>query len=272
MQQPQFQPMQQEVVQFVNPTFAQQYVAPPQITYEIKGRPAFAFVDFMLPEGAKVLAEKGAMLWMDGNVTIETWCFGGCLESYYRTCAGESFCQNQFQGPGRIAFGFDEPGDILPFGVMQDQGWVVTSGGFVCGTEQVVVTTKMSSCLSCLCSGEGLFLTHVKLAEEHAGQCGTFFGGGYGSLERHEVPEGSTFFVDTGLFFAGPDDTKIELAFLGGLKEWCCSGEGIVMKFQGPTVIYTQSRDPAIFAKWSSPSAPNQQQKDNNSGGVSVEL
>jgi uncharacterized protein (TIGR00266 family) len=223
-----------------------------QLMYAVKGRPAFAFVDLFLKPGQNVIADAGAMLWMDGGVPIETGCFGGCCASCMRTLAGESCCFNKFSHPGResagdspvrVSFGFDLPGDMLPFGVQENKGWVLTRKAFVVGTENVVVSARFAGCMACCFSGEGPFLTKVTVSRGE----GMFFAGSYGALERHEIDVGKVFFVDTGLFFAAKQDVKIGIGLAGGIKTCCCGGEGFVMKFNGPAVIYTKSRDPSIF-------------------------
>jgi hypothetical protein len=71
------------------------------------------------------------------------------------------------------------------------------------------------------------------------------------SKQRQEVPEGQSLLVNNSLFFAAHEDTSksSELSILGGC--WTCmwGGEGFVMKFRGPCVVYTQSRDPTIMNK-----------------------
>jgi len=215
-----------------------------QLTFHVKGRPAFAYVDMDIPAGQHVIADGGAMLWMETSVQMNTWCYGGCCDSYLRQCSGESMCQNKFSGPGKVGFGFDLPGDILPFATAPGQGWIVTASGFVVGTENIHVSTQWAGCAACWFGGEGPFLTKVTTTDG----TGVFFAGGYGSIERHEVPAGKTFFVDTSLFFAAHESTMIDLGVPGGCSTFLCGGEGFVMKFNGPAVIYTQSRDPRIFS------------------------
>jgi uncharacterized protein (TIGR00266 family) len=222
------------------------------LTYFVKGRPAFAFVDIFLKKDQKCVADAGAMLWMESTVQIETGCYGGCCSAFARTCSGESCCQNMFTGPGgegagepgmKVTFGFELPGDMLPFLVKPGEGWVLTRKAFVCGTENCVVSARFAGCLACCFSGEGPFLTKVTVP---AGE-GMFFAGAYGALERHQVNNGQIFLVDTGLFFAAHEAVNIGVGLAGGLKTCCFGGEAWVMKFTGPAVIYTKSRDPAIF-------------------------
>jgi len=221
-----------------------------QLSYAVKGRPAFAFVDVYLKPRQRVIADAGAMLWMDSEVPISTGCYGGMCNSCMRTCAGESCCFNQFEHPGKadqpvkVSFGFDLPGDMLPFGCLPGKGWVLTRKAFVCGTENIEVSSRFAGCMACCFSGEGPFLTKVMTGD---GKAGMFFAGSYGAIERHDIDAGKIFFVDNGLFFAAKHDVQIGIGIAGGLKTCCCGGQGLVMKFVGPAVVYTKSRDPSIF-------------------------
>jgi len=229
----------------VRPAFGGQDEQP--LKYTIKGRPAFAFVDIFIKEKEVILADAGAMLWMDSGMSIATDCYGGILSACFRTCSGESCCQNKFSGQGRITFGFDFPGDMLPFSVTPGNGWIITHKSFVCGTEGILVSSRFTGCPACLCSGEGWFVTKVIL--EPGYQKGMFFAGSYGSLERHEVREGQELFVDGGLFFAAHEAAEICVGLAGGITTCLCGDQGFVMKFKGPAVVYTKSRNPIIFRR-----------------------
>ena len=75
--------------------------------------------------------------------------------------------------------------------------------------------------------------------------------------------------MSTGLFFAAHEDTKLTIGLAGGLKNLCCSGSALVMKFYGPSVVYTQSRDPD---KWNPAKArpPQRRQKAGGDAGVAL--
>jgi uncharacterized protein (TIGR00266 family) len=217
-------------------------------------RPSFAHVEVKLDAGKQVLGNWGAMLWMDGGVKMDTWCYGGfCNACCWRQYALEHMCYNMYSGAGTVAFGFDLPGDILPFAATHDQGWCLTNSSFVCGTPNTVVSGKFAGCCMCLFGGEGFFLTTIRAESGTA----LFYAGGYGQIQRHQVPEGRQFFVNTGLFFAASEQTKFAVGCPGNLKSFCCSGEGFVMKFTGPAVIYTQNRDPKVMHKMLNPFPKN---------------
>jgi len=146
--------------------------------YEIHGRPAFACVTFNLGESDKVVADAASLLWMDSTTKISTWCHGGFCDCQFRQCSGENGCFNYYQGPGKVTLGFTEPGDMLPFAVTPEHGWILTNQAFVAGSPNVNVNCRFSGCLACSCSGEGAFLTKVTVNEG----TGIFFAGGYGEV------------------------------------------------------------------------------------------
>lgn len=212
------------------------------IRYSIKGRPAFATVTvFLDTPDSRVKAESGAMVWMDSQVDVQTSCDGFC-DSCMRQCAGETGCFNTYSGPGFVTFGFDEPGDILPFAVVPGVDWVVNARAFIAGTPDLSVSAKFSGC-SAYCLGEGLFFTKISTNEKF----GVFFAGGYGQIVKHDIPEGATMMINNSLFFAAAADTNREIAVLGNLYTCCWGGEGLMMKIRGPAIVYTQSRDPTVM-------------------------
>jgi len=219
----------------------------------IMHRPSFAHVEVKLDAGQRVLGNWGAMLWMDGGLQMSTWCYGGfCNACCWRNCAMEHTCYNMYSGQGIVSFGFDLPGDILPFAATPGNGWVLTNSSFICGTPNTVVSAKFAGCCMCCFGGEGFFLTTISSDSGTA----LFYAGGYGQIQRHEVPDKKKFFINTGLFFAASDKTMFSVGCPGNCKSFCFSGEGFVMKFQGPLVLYTQNRDPNVMRKLLNPWRP----------------
>jgi len=209
----------------------------------IHHRPCFAHVEFTLTDGQTVLADGGALIWKDANMNMETQ-LGDCLPACWRKCAGESCCQNKFTGPGKAAFSFKLPGDMLVFMVNADVGWKLSAGAFVCGSENCEVTTTFTGCFAWCCGGEEAWLT--KCVSKDSNEA-VFYAGGYGAITKHEVPEGHTLSMSTGTFFATPEDVNFTLRLPGGCFGYWCGGEGIVMAINGPTSVFTQNRNPAIW-------------------------
>jgi len=112
-----------------------------------------------------------------------------------------------------------------------------------------------------------MFLTKVYITE---GNSGMFYAGGYGAITRHEIPAGKTLFLDRGLFFAANDKTEFSLGCPGGC--WGCyfGGEGLVMKFAGPRVIFSQNRDPGPLMELLK--RPKQKEKKGKNAGSNVRV
>ncbi|SPQ98145.1 unnamed protein product (mitochondrion) [Plasmodiophora brassicae] len=225
----------------------QQQLIETPFDYTITGRPAFSVLNLSLQPNQKVLADAGAMFWMDSTVDVETNCPQGCKGGCARSCVGESCCMNTFGGPrqGNISLGFKAPGDMLPFTVTPGNGWILSQKAFVAGTDNCIVSAGFPGLCACGLAGEGMFL--VKVTTQDMKSPAVFFAGGYGEIIRHDIPEGKELMVENGLFFAAHESTRFRIGILGGLGTFCFGGEGFVMRFRGPAAVFTQSRDPRLF-------------------------
>lgn len=214
--------------------------------YQIKGRPAFSYGDIWLQNGGRLLANTSTLLWMDGQVQVDTGLAGGCCSAILRNCSGEPCCLNTYIANGenqKVSVGFELPGDMLAFGVTDSSRWVFTYDSFIAGTDNLDISARFSACCACICADTSAFLTTVSIKN---GQMGVVLAGSYGMIERHDIPEGQTLLVSRGLFFAAREDINFEVGLIGqeccGLLNLCCTGGGIVFRFRGPGVIYTQSK------------------------------
>jgi uncharacterized protein (AIM24 family) len=245
--------MQGQTYQFLGSDFQ---MPQPLMVHQIHGRPAFSYGNVQVQQGHSVIADGDAMLWMDGALMMDTECYGGCVASCARGCAGENVCMNKFSGFGDVAFGFKLPGDMLAFGITADFPWLLKAESFVAGTDNLIVSADFAGCGACCCTEMGPFVTTVRIDPDKGGDQGVFLAGGYGFLERHDIPGGKTFMVSGGNFFAAKADTQLELALAGGCYNLCCANfdpwscgtslnmRAICFKFTGPCTIYTQSRNP----------------------------
>lgn len=217
------------------------------ISHNIRCRPEFSIVSVELNGEDSVIAPAGMMSWMDSDIQINTGCLGGPLAGCLRSCSGTPCCLNKFSGSGRVTFGQRDPGNSLAFAVDSQTSWILTQGAFIAGSPELLVSGAFPGIAACLCSGElgsGFLLTKISSQVP-----AMFFAGGHGDIIRHEVREGETIFVDNGLFFAASSKTNIGITILGDIKTFCFGGEGFVMKFVGPCVVYTQTRDPMELYK-----------------------
>lgn len=231
---------------FLDDTKLEQQNADSALPGVIHHAPAFAHVEMVLAQGAVVLADGGSMIWKDANLNMET-VVGDCWPACWRRFAGESCCQNKFTGPGKVAFSFKLPGDMKSFAVTKSDAWRLAAGAFICGTNNLRVSTCFAGCFACACGGEEAWLTTVEIAEDADDEAGIFYAGGYGAITRHEVADGHTLAMSSGCFFATGKDVGFVLRMPGGCWTCCWGGEGLVMAIEGPTVVYTQNRNPAIW-------------------------
>ena len=115
------------------------------LLYQIKGKPAFAYVDLHLKPEQRVVTDANHMLWMDRRIDSPTTelCWGGCMNTCTRTMAKESCCLNTYTNnsgeKAKLAVGFNDPGDILSFGVAPGSGWILSQGSFIAGTDNLDV-------------------------------------------------------------------------------------------------------------------------------------
>lgn len=239
------------------------------LLYQIKGKPAFAYADINVQPDQRIITDGAMMMFLDEALSdnVGTECWGGCCDSLLRSWAGERCCFNTFTNSTQqnrlLTVGYNDPGDLLSFGVTQGNGWILTKDAFVAGTDNLSVSGKCIGCCACMFSGEGAFLTHVKLMKD--AQAGVFLAGNYGALVRHDIPQGQVLYVTKGLFFAAHETTKFRIGLAGGLKNLCCSKGAICMLFYGPAVVYTQSRDPLKWNPYKNrPRDSNKKKKGNN--------
>ena len=80
---------------------------------------------------------------------------------------------------------------------------------------------------------------------------GTVVLAAYGALDVHDLQQGQGFTVDSGHLVAYDDTINVQVRkAAGGLMGTLKSGEGMVMDFQGPGRVVTQSRNPNGLINW----------------------
>ena len=88
----------------------------------------------------------------------------------------------------------------------------------------------------------------------------------YFVLQKHEVSSGKKLYVAKGNFFAAHSDKDLSIALVGGLMNYCCGalGRSIMLQFEGPCTVYTQSRNPMDLKRMQEAARRAQQQKNQN--------
>lgn len=220
-----------------------------EIDYHIYGDDMQA-VEVELDGGETVIAEAGAMNWMDDGISFEAKMgdgssanqgFFGKLKSVgARMLTGESMFMTHFTNTGggkrRVAFSAPYPGKIMPIDLSRVGGELICQNdAFLCAAKGTKVSVRLNKRLgSGLFGGEGFILQSLQgdgMAFLHAG----------GTIVQKEL-NGQTLKVDTGCVvgFSAGIDFDIERA--GNLKSMFFGGEGLFLAtLKGHGRVYLQS-------------------------------
>ncbi len=220
-----------------------------EVDYKIFGHD-LQVVEVELDPGETVIAEAGAMNWMEEGIEFETKMgdgsetssgfFSKVLSAAKRSIAGESLFMTHFtnrgRGKRRVAFAAPYPGHIIPVD-MSRVGEVLfcQKDAFLCaalGTKIDIAFTRRLG--TGFFGGEGFILERLEgdgMAFIHAG----------GTLVEKKL-RGETLRVDTGCIVAFTKDIDYSIEMVGGLKSMFFGGEGMFLAtLRGVGSVYLQS-------------------------------
>ena len=219
------------------------------IDYEIIGDD-MQLVEIELDPGETVIAEAGAMNYIDQGITFEALMgdgskpeggiFDKILDAGKRVLTGESIFMTHFTNQGenkrRAAFASPYPGKIISINMAEAGGELICQkDAFLCaalGTEvSIAFNRKLGSGFF---GGEGFILQKLRgdgMAFVHA--CGTII--------KKEL-NNETLRVDTGCLVAFSPGVDYDIQRAGNLKSMFFAGEGIFLTtLSGTGTIYLQS-------------------------------
>jgi len=247
-----------------------------EVDYEIIGDD-LQIVEVELDPGETVVAEAGAMSWMDDGIAFEAkmgdgsaangGIFGAVLGAGKRLLTGESLFMTHFtnrgEGKKRVAFGAPYPGKIIPLN-MAEHGNTITcqKDAFLCAALGTKLDIAFSRRL-----GRGFFGGEGFIMEKLSGDGMAFVHAG-GTIVKKEL-KGETLFVDTGCVVAYTSGIDFDIQQAGGLKSMLFGGEGLflaVLKGQG--TVYLQSLPFSRLADRIIASAPASGGSDRGEGSV----
>ncbi len=220
-----------------------------EIDYKIFGDD-IQFVEIELDPGETVIAEAGAMVYMEQGITFEVKMGDGAtpnqslmdkvLSAGSRIITGESLFLTHFTnhgyGKSRVAFAAPYPGTIIPVDLSQIRNsLIVQKDGFLCAA----LGTKLSVTLnrkigSGLLGGEGFIL------EKLEGDGKAFIHAGGTVIERQLNNE--TLRIDTGCVVAFDPSLDFDIESTGSLKSMVFGGEGLFLAtMRGTGKVWLQS-------------------------------
>jgi len=220
-----------------------------EVDYEIFGDD-MQVVEVELDPGETVIAEAGAMNWMEEGISFEAkmgdgsqpekGLFGKLLDTGKRALTGESLFLTHFtnQGTGkkRVAFSAPYPGKIIPVDMATMGGELICQkDAFLCAALGTQVTIAFSKKLGTgFFGGEGFILQRLcgdGMAFIHAG----------GTIVKKELVN-ETIKVDTGCIVGFTPGVEYDIQRAGNLKSMFFGGEGLFLAtLSGTGSIYLQS-------------------------------
>jgi uncharacterized protein (TIGR00266 family) len=221
-----------------------------EIDYQIKGE-SIQIVEIELDPMETVIAEAGAMLFMDDGIQFETkmgdgsnprqGLFDKLLSAGSRVLTGESLFMTHFTNRGnkkaKVGFSAPYPGTVIPIDLKAQRGneLVVQKDGFLCaayGTKLTMVFNKRIG--SGLVGGEGFILQKLQ------GDGKAFVHAGGTVIEKNLNNE--TLRVDTGCVVAFESHIDFDVETTGSLKSMIFGGEGIFLAtLRGTGRVWLQS-------------------------------
>jgi len=220
-----------------------------EIDFELIGDD-MQIIEIELDPGETVIAEAGAMNYMEDGITFEAKMgdgsvpdqdlFGKLVSAGKRALTGESIFlthfTNQGSGKKRVAFAAPYPGKILPLDLQKTGGrFTCQKNAFLCaafGTQVSITFTK--SLGTGFFGGEGFILEKLEgdgMAFVHAG----------GTIVKKEL-HGETLRVDTGCIVGFSEGIEYSIERAGNLKSMFFGGEGLFLAtLRGTGTVYLQS-------------------------------
>lgn len=216
--------------------------------YKIVNGPTSASVNLSLRNGQTILAQSGAMSYMDDTFKVDTSMRGvmGGIKRLFTTTSSFINGYTAEKNKSKISFASFLPGDIVPIIIKPGQKITIASYGVVCMTENVKLNVRMR--LKGVLLGENAFLTDAVV--DKGSSPGMVWVSSYGGYEKLNVEAGSILKVDNGMFLAADSNVRFTISKVGGVKSLFFSGEGIVMKFEGPCSLLIQNRNINDFTKF----------------------
>jgi len=219
------------------------------IDYRIHGA-ELQLVEITLDPGETVIAEAGALTYLEDGIDFETrlgdgsdpeqGMFGKLLSAGKRLFSGESLFTTHFTNRGmqRAAVGFAAPypGNVIPVDLAALGGSLICQkDAFICAALGTRLDITLSRRL-----GAGLFGGEGFILQKLSGDGLAFIQAG-GTVVRKEL-DGGTLRVDTGCLVAFSEGLDYDIQAAGGLKSMLFGGEGIFLTtLSGNGTVWLQS-------------------------------
>ena len=214
---------------------------------EIKGGPAFSYLDVDLEPGEEITAESDAMSSMNADLDMQTQLNGGFIVALLRKfLGGETLFINRFSNntgdQRRLTLVQPTPGEIKQLD-LENESFCLQPGAFLASTPGVKLGVMWAGIISWI-AREGLFKLVVS-------GTGTVWYGAYGRLLEKEID--GEHLIDTSHLVAYSPSIKLKLQLAGGIFSSLFGGEGLVTRVEGKGKVVIQTRSIAGLTSWINP-------------------
>lgn len=220
-----------------------------EVDYEIFGNDMQA-VEIELDPGEVVVAEAGAMNWMEEGIQFEakmgdgsgtdSGIMGKLMSVGKRMLTGESIFMTHFtnigSGKQRVAFAAPYPGHIIPVNLPDVGGTILCQkDAFLAAAKGTKVSIAFNKKL-----GAGFFGGEGFILQKLQGDGKAFIHAG-GSVVKKEL-KGETLRIDTGCIVAFDEGIDYDIQRAGNLKSMFFGGEGMFLAtLRGTGTVYLQT-------------------------------
>ena len=220
-----------------------------EIDFKIFGND-IQFVEIELDPRETVIAEAGAMVYMEQDISFEVkmgdgstpnqGVMGKLLSAGSRLITGESLFLTHFtnlgQGKSHVAFAAPYPGTIIPIDLNTMRNTlIVQKDGFLCAAMGTKLSVFLNQKLgSALLGGEGFILQKLE------GDGKVFIHAGGTVIERQLNNE--TLRIDTGCVVAFDPSLDFDIEAAGSMRSMIFGGEGLFLAtMRGTGKVWLQS-------------------------------
>ena len=220
-----------------------------EVDYKIIGA-EMQLVEIELDPGETVIAEAGAMTYMEEGISFETrmgdgsnpdqGIFGKMFSAGKRMLTGESIFTTHFTNQGnhksRVAFAAPYPGNVIALNMAEIGGKITCQkDAFICAALGTRVDITFNRRL-----GSGLFGGEGFILQTLYGDGMAFIQAGGTVIEKQL--NGETLRVDTGCLVGFTDSIEYDIAMAGNLKSMVFGGEGLfITTLKGHGRVWLQS-------------------------------
>lgn len=221
-----------------------------EIDYKIIGND-IQIVEVELDPNETVIAEAGAMLYMEEHIHFETkmgdgsepdkGIFGKLMSAGARMITGESLFMTHFtqrgSGKGKVAFAAPYPGTVTPVQLAScnNRTLIVQKDAFLCAALGAKISVHLNHRF-----GSGFFGGEGFIMQKLQGDGMVFFHAG-GTVIEKEL-KGGSLKVDTGCIVAFEEGITMDIQKAGDLKSMFFGGEGLFLAtLSGTGKVWLQS-------------------------------